>query len=86
VKINIGALAGTVALLWGGAVLTVGLVNLAKPRYGKSFLKSVASIYPGYKAESTPAQIAVGTVYALADGAVGGAICGWLYNQLARER
>ncbi len=85
-KINIGASAATMALLWGGAVLSVGLVNLARPRYGKTFLRAVASIYPGYKGEATPAQVAIATAYALADGAAGGAICGWLYNRLAKER
>lgn len=86
VKVNIGASAATVALLWGGAVLTVGIINLARPRYGKEFLRAMASVYPGYKGTRTPAQVAIGTGYALADGAVGGAICGWLYNQLATEK
>jgi hypothetical protein len=85
-KINIGAAAASMALLWGGAVLTVGLINLARPRYGKFFLRGVASVYPGYKDKAEPAQVAIGTAYALVDGAACGAIYGWLYNQFAKER
>jgi hypothetical protein len=83
-KISIGASAGTMALMWGGAVLTVGLINLARPRYGKTFLRTLASVYPGYRGETASTQVAIGTAYALADGAAAGAICAWLYNQLAR--
>ncbi len=85
-KINVGASAATMALLWGGAVLSVGLINLARPRYGKTFLQAVSSVYPGYKCKPTAAQVAIATGYALADGAAGGAICGWLYNRIAGER
>jgi hypothetical protein len=72
--------------LWGGAVLTVRLVNLVRPRYGKFFLRGVASIYPGYKDKAELAQVAIGTAYALVDGAAYGAIYGWLYNKFAKER
>ena len=46
-------------MVWGGAVLTVGIANLIQPRYGKEFLRLVASIYPGYKARPTLGQVAV---------------------------
>ncbi len=85
-KMNIGAAAASMALLWGGAVLTVGLVNLVRPRYGKLFLRGVASIYPGYKDEAKPAQVAIGTAYALVDGAAGGLMYAWLYNRFAKEK
>ncbi len=84
-KLNIRAAAATSALLWGGAVLTVGVANLIQPSYGGAFLRMVASIYPGYHHRRTPAQIAIGTGYALVDGAVGGAVCAWLYNRCVPE-
>lgn len=85
-KINIRASTASMALLWGGAVLTVGLVNLVRPRYGKLFLRGIASIYPGYKDQPKPSQVAIGTAYALVDGAACGALYGWLYNRFAEER
>ena len=84
-KVSVKAMAATTALIWGGAVLTVAAVNLLRPRYGQEFLRVVSSIYPGYKAEATPRQLAVGTAYAVADGAAGGALCAWLYNQFLSD-
>jgi hypothetical protein len=82
-KLSIKAMALTSGLLWGGAVLCVATANCVEPRYGKKFLGILESIYPGYHVHPEPASVALGTAYALVDGAAGGAICAWLYNQLA---
>ncbi len=84
-KLNIRAAAAASALVWGGAVLIVGVANVIQPRYGREFLELVASIYPGYKARPRFSQVAVGTAYAAVDGAVGGAFCAWLYNRFASK-
>jgi hypothetical protein len=81
---SIRALTTTVALLWGGAVLACGIANLIWPTYGVAFLQVVSSIYPGYHATRSLGSVAVGTLYALLDGAVGGLVFGWLYNRCAR--
>lgn len=81
-RLNITALAATSALLWGGAVLVVAVANLLWPGYGRAFLDVVASIYPGYHAASGLGSVITGTLYALVDGATGGAIFAWLYNRL----
>jgi len=83
-KFNIKALALSCAILWGGAVLAVALVNLGCPNYGQRFLEMVASFYPGYHANHTIVQVIVVTLYAIADGLIGGAVFGWLYNRLAK--
>ena len=82
-KFNIGALSLAVGLFWGGAVLIVGVANLAWPGYGHDFLELASSIYPGYTAARTVGQVAIGTLYGLVDGAIGGAIFAWLYNWLS---
>jgi len=82
-KLSIKALVVTAGLLWGGCVLLVGLCNLAWPMYGRAFLELCSSIYPGYHVNQTLGSVIVGTLYALVDGGVGGAIFGWLYNRLA---
>jgi hypothetical protein len=85
-KLNARAMASTGGLLWGGAVLAAGVANLAKPKYANDFLKVIASIYPGYRARPKLDQVAVGTLYAVVDGAIGGALCAWLYNQMNDSR
>lgn len=75
-------------LLWGGAILFVGLVaTIRGPQdgslYGKEFLLLVASVYPGYQGLPTIGQTIVGTVWGFADGFVGGALLAWLYNLFA---
>ena len=80
-KLDVKAMAISGSLLWGGAVLTAGLMNFARPKYGREFLQAVASIYPGYTARREPAQVALGAAYATLDGAAAGAVCAWLYNR-----
>lgn len=82
-KFNIKALALACAILSGCAVLAVTLVNLACPSYGQGFLEMMAGCYPGYHANHTLIQVVIGSVYAAADGLIGGAVFGWLYNRLA---
>jgi hypothetical protein len=85
-KFNITALALTAGLIWGGAILAVGLANLAWPGYGRAFLDLMASIYPGYRPGTGIGSVVTGTLYALVDGSIGGVVFGWLYNLLARTR
>ena len=79
-KLSVKSLAIVSALLWGGGVLFVGVVNLAAPSYGTAFLECVSSGYPGFHNSRHFLDVLVGTAYALCDGAVGGALFGWLYN------
>ena len=83
-KLDIKGMAITLGLVWGAAVLLVGIANLIWPNYGQAFLELVASIYPGYTAGASVGQLIVGTLYGLVDGAVGGAVIAWLYNLFAR--
>jgi len=85
-RLSIVALALTVGLLWGGAVLIVAAANLIWPGYGRAFLDLVASIYPGYHVASGVSSVLTGTLYALVDGAGGGAVFAWLYNVFSRRR
>ncbi len=83
-KLNVKALAITGALIWGIlAMLLTGIANLIWPSYGREFLQVMASVYPGYHATRSFAQVIVGTLYGLVDGAVCGAVVAWLYNCFA---
>lgn len=83
-RFNVVALAVTAALFWGGAMLVVATAALVWPSYGRTFLEVVASIYPGYHPGPSIGSVITGTLYAVVDGAVGGAVFAWLYNLLLR--
>jgi hypothetical protein len=79
-KLSVRGLGAAFGLLWGGAMLTSGLINLAAPRYGRAFLKQMSSLYPGFHNSRTLADVLVGAGYGAVDGAVAGAALAALYN------
>jgi len=83
-KFNTNALALTSAILWGVAMLAMGLANLIWGSYGQQFLQTMASVYPGYHATRSMAEVIFGALYGFVDGLIGGAVLAWLYNQFAR--
>ena len=85
-RLNVTALTLASGVIWGAAILVVALANQIWPGYGRAFLDLVASVYPGYHPGSGAGSVVTGTLYALVDGAVAGALLGWLYNLLARQR
>lgn len=84
-SLNLKALTLTSAVVWGGAFLLIGLANLVWPTYANAWLELGASIYPGYTPGGFGSVIVV-TLYALLDGAVVGAVFGWIYNMFAAEK
>jgi hypothetical protein len=81
--LSVKGLAWTGGILWGLCVLLVGILNLIWPSYGTEFLDLARSIYPGYAGTAGVGGVIVGTLYALVDGAVAGAVFAWLYNRMA---
>jgi hypothetical protein len=82
-KLSIKGMAWTSAVLWAACLFLTGILNLIFPSYGGSILNFAKSIYPGYAAMSGFVGVIVGTIYALVDGLICGAIFAWLYNKLA---
>ncbi len=85
-KINVGALSLTMSLVWGGAVLFVGICNFVWPGYGQTFLQMIDSVYPGYHAVPSLPQTLIGSCYALLDGALAGFLIAVLYNLFAGSK
>lgn len=85
-SLNVKALAWAAAVLWGGMMFLVGLANLVWPTYAVGFLEWAASFYPGYAGPGGIGAVVVATGYALVDGAIAGAVLGWLYNAFAGPR
>ncbi|MGA7858378.1 MAG: hypothetical protein WCA11_10655 [Terracidiphilus sp.] len=84
-KFDVKALALAWAIVWGGAILLVGLANLMWGGYGQRFLEMLSSWYPGYSATRSIGQVAIVTLYGIADGFFGGALFGWIYNSFAKS-
>jgi hypothetical protein len=80
-KLNPKVTAITLAILWGGCVALVAVLNRIWPGYGVDFLNLTASIYPGFHPGGLR-HAAIGTCYALLDGAVIGAVLAWLHNKV----
>ena len=83
VKMRVKAFALSVAGMWAACVLVVGLAHLFWPGYGGAFLDLVASIYPGFHPDDGLQGVMVGTIYAIVDGGIGGALLAWLYNRIS---
>ena len=81
--LNVKAIALASAIVWGLLMLAVGLANMTWPQYGGSFLRVMASIYPGYIHDGSLYQVMIGTVYAAVDALIGGAVFAWIYNRFA---
>lgn len=79
-KIDIKAFALACSLLWGAAVLLMGILALTVG-YGTKFIEAIGTIYLGTSID--PLGIILGTIYALIDAGIGGALLAWLYNRLA---
>lgn len=77
-QLNISAAAVAFGLLWRACILAIAAANVIWPSYGQAIRKLCASIYPGYRAGTVIGSVSTGTIYALVDDAIGGAIFAWL--------
>lgn len=84
-KSSVKAIALTSALLWGGCILAVGLINLADASYGAQFLRIMSSVYPGADTTRTLGRVLLGALYGFIDGGIAGALFVWLYRVMTRK-
>ena len=70
----------TCALLWGGCMVIVGLINLADASYGGEFLRMMSSVYPGADTARTLGRVLLGGLYGFVDGACAGYLFAALYR------
>jgi len=83
-QLSVKAVAQAGAVLWGGAILLVGLINYANPHYGVNFLQMRSSVYPWFHPDHSIRGIVMGTIDGLVDGAIAGMLFAWLYNTFNR--
>jgi len=83
-RLSLKATAIAAGLMWGGAILLVGLMNLADPRYGINFIQMTSSVYPWFHPVRNIANVIIGTVDGLIDGAIAGLLFALLYNAIEK--
>jgi hypothetical protein len=81
-KLSIKRFTLACGILWGLSIFLVSVANFIWPSYGVLFLTIMASIYPGYETTHGVYSIISGTLYAIIDASIGGAIFAYLYNTL----
>jgi len=84
-KLSAKPLALTLGLLWGGAMLILGILNMTIPPYGADILVVMGSVYPGIYGAGTLSEALAGAAYGAIDGALGGLLIAWLYNFLVER-
>ena len=82
-KLSVKGLTLAAGIFWALTFFFVAFFNLLSSSYGNSFLDVMHSVYPGYKTSGGFGGVIVGTLYALVDGAVAGAVFAWIYNRIA---
>jgi hypothetical protein len=82
-RLSLRAITLSASLLWGCAMLLIGLIHMAVPSYGGEFLRMMSSVYPGADTTATLGRVLLGAVYGFVDGALAGFFLGWLYDVFA---
>lgn len=85
-RLSLRAMVMAGAILWGGAILLVGLINFFDPNYGVNFLQMTRSVYPWFHSTHALGNVLIGTIDGIVDGAIAALLFAWLYNIFARER
>lgn len=85
-RLSVKGMAIAAGLLWGTAILCVGLIHMADPGYGGNFLQMTSSVYPGFHSAGTAEGLAIGTIEGLIDGAITGFLLALLYNAFTAVR
>jgi len=80
-KVDVRALSLTLGIVWGAAMLILGLLNMWF-NWGGAFEEVMSSVYLGYK--PTVLGSIIGGIWGFVDAGIAGLIGGWLYNKLAR--
>ena len=71
-RLSLRAMALAGGLIWGAALLGVGLLNLADRAYGTAFLQMLSSVYPWFHPSGTVTSVIVGTLWGILDGVLTG--------------
>lgn len=81
-RLDVKALGLSLGIIWGSAMLLLGLINMAVP-WGSGIMRAMETLYIGYK--PTVAGSIIGGIWGFFDCGIAGVIIAWLYNILRKE-
>ena len=85
-KLSLRAAVIAAAIMGGGAILLVGLINFIDPNYGTNFLQMTSSVYPWFHGAHSVESVLGRTIEGALDGAVAGILFVCLYNFFAEGK
>jgi hypothetical protein len=80
-KLDVRAFGLALGLVWGGAMLLLGVVDIFTP-WGDGIGAIMSTAYIGYS--PTPLGSVIGGLWGFCDAGVGGVVTAWLYNKIAK--
>jgi hypothetical protein len=81
VKLDVKAFGLSVGIVWGLAMLTLGLINTGD-HWGSGIVEAMSTLYIGYK--PTVLGSIIGGIWGFLDAGIGGVVVAWLYNKIAK--
>jgi len=81
-RLSLRGMVVAAAVMWGGAILLVGLMNIVRPTYGINFLQMTSSVYPWFHSAHSLRNVLIGTIDGAIDGAIAALIFVGIYNAL----
>ena len=75
-KISVKAITLSSVILWGDAMLFVGLIHMATSSYGGDFLRMMSSVYPG--ADTAPRLGRVCLAQCMGSWMASSPVCSWV--------
>jgi len=81
VKLDLKAFGLSLGIVWGFAMLILGLINLGY-HWGSGIVEVMSTLYIGYK--PTVLGSITGGIWGFLDAGIGGVVMAWLYNKLAK--
>jgi hypothetical protein len=79
-KLDAVALGFTLGIVWGSAMLLLGLINMGSI-WGSGIMHGMATLYIGYK-PTIPGSI-IGGIWGFFDAGLAGVVIAWLYNKIS---
>ncbi|MFH1412304.1 MAG: bacteriophage holin [Candidatus Omnitrophota bacterium] len=81
-KLDAKALGLSMGIVWGGALIVLGVIAMIRPSYCADFVAALGSKYIGYN--STPVGSLIGGIWGFLDAGIGGVLIAWLYNKFSK--